>query len=465
MENVQTSNSLQTPNKGKGIVLNRMYVGTYLFSNLGHEVINFYTADNGNHYIYLNSAGDFAKEHKGKMGYMIFTKYISPDCAQVLGIATGLKDIFDPETQQGNKKEIKEPNEQQRKLIEGIKYGGVDLYKIFNESERQNVYVTYRAEAVYKLNSEYYIYFKKDESGKQNECNLKHHNQASTSLKQYIKGDDSEDYKRLLAFINTIIDDTENCIKLNENHKVKLSSEEIPVKQDSIFDICKIQNSETAFSNALKYFMEHQKYKVLFQAFFANHNVCLGEDYSIEREEETKIDYKNLSEECKRKLIKVKHKDGNEEYPSGGRIDLLIRTKDSVIVIENKIKSDINKKESDNEDTTQLERYYNYANWLITEKEKNDERSKAYFIILAPNYNKTTMREEMNDIYQTIKYKELYDFLSLNKTIFENDTNFMAFYEAMKRHTYDNVNDYLYYEMQDKFYNRINQIITTKTKY
>ena len=34
-----------------GIVINRMYVGDYLSSNLGHEVINMYTADNGKHYL------------------------------------------------------------------------------------------------------------------------------------------------------------------------------------------------------------------------------------------------------------------------------------------------------------------------------------------------------------------------------------------------------------------------------
>ncbi|MBQ5777031.1 MAG: hypothetical protein IIW06_08615 [Bacteroidaceae bacterium] len=38
-----------------GIVINRMYVGDYLSENLGHEVINFFKADNGRHYIYLNA--------------------------------------------------------------------------------------------------------------------------------------------------------------------------------------------------------------------------------------------------------------------------------------------------------------------------------------------------------------------------------------------------------------------------
>ena len=45
-------------NKGTGIVLNRMYVGEYLSDNIGHEVINLFKADNGRHYLYLNSRGN-----------------------------------------------------------------------------------------------------------------------------------------------------------------------------------------------------------------------------------------------------------------------------------------------------------------------------------------------------------------------------------------------------------------------
>lgn len=47
----------------KPIVLNRMYAGSYLSTHLGHEVINMFQADNGKHYLYLNSNGVF--DHKG----------------------------------------------------------------------------------------------------------------------------------------------------------------------------------------------------------------------------------------------------------------------------------------------------------------------------------------------------------------------------------------------------------------
>ena len=38
-----------------GIVLNRMYTGSYLSSNLGHEVINMFQADDDNYYLSLVS--------------------------------------------------------------------------------------------------------------------------------------------------------------------------------------------------------------------------------------------------------------------------------------------------------------------------------------------------------------------------------------------------------------------------
>jgi hypothetical protein len=57
-------------NKGNFIVLNRMYVGDYLSANLGHEVINMYTADNGRHYIYLNAYGSFAAKWADEIIFM-----------------------------------------------------------------------------------------------------------------------------------------------------------------------------------------------------------------------------------------------------------------------------------------------------------------------------------------------------------------------------------------------------------
>lgn len=40
------------------ILLNKMFEGKYLNSNIGHEVINFIKADNSKHYVYVNPYGD-----------------------------------------------------------------------------------------------------------------------------------------------------------------------------------------------------------------------------------------------------------------------------------------------------------------------------------------------------------------------------------------------------------------------
>ena len=61
----------------------------------------------------------------------------------------------------------------------------------------------------------------------------------------------------------------------------------------------------------------------------------------------------------------------------------------------------------------------------------------------------------MQTVYKVITYNDLYKFLSDHKNVFDNDANFTAFYDAMFRHTHNNVNDYLYYEMQEKFFRRI----------
>ena len=88
----------QSQNKG-AIVINRMYAGNYLASNLGHEIINLFQADNGKHYIYLNPKGNFDKTHKDKdtgedkIKYMLFVKNHSSEEFEVIGLATGLKSV------------------------------------------------------------------------------------------------------------------------------------------------------------------------------------------------------------------------------------------------------------------------------------------------------------------------------------------------------------------------------------
>lgn len=179
-------------------------------------------------------------------------------------------------------------------------------------------------------------------------------------------------------------------------------------------------------------------FRVLWKGFFVKYDITLNNNFLVEREASSKIE--DESEVYK-------------EKPSGGRIDLLISDEKNIVVIENKIKSDVNMIDADGNNITQLDRYVNYVEWF---SEKNyEDKPNCSFLILTPTYNIPTISKGMEKIYKIITYTELYDYLKDNLFVFYNDANFVAFFQAMKRHTYENVNDYLYYEMQEKFFNRI----------
>ena len=135
-------------NGGAAIVLNRMYVGKYLFANLGHEIINLYQADNGGHYIYLNSTGNFSDVHTDKIGYMLFVKYHIDGAIEVIGKATGLSDVLGANmtlhrdvVYNGIDEKIYKLQEDYIKNEEGaITYGGVSILDIFNGAEQQSIF-------------------------------------------------------------------------------------------------------------------------------------------------------------------------------------------------------------------------------------------------------------------------------------------------------------------------------------
>lgn len=433
-------------NRGKGIVLNRMYVGDYLFNNIGHEVINFFKANNGKHYVYLNSRGNIAEVHSGKIGFMLFVKYHTESVVEVIGKAVGLEEVGGATCSLSRSlgEERVDLSAEQKGYIEKEKifYKSASIIDIFEGAGQQNIYITYKAAAVYrtKKDKQIFICFNgADENfDKEKTIKLVGYKQAKASLKQYIYPKfKNNDYKQLIE----LIDDNEYW----ETEPVKKVEDEIKIleanlnvhRQDSLFDICQIQNDENKFSNALAYFMI--KYPDLWQDFFNQHSINIDSKFTVARELPAKIE---------------DDKWNHTELPSGGRIDLLVRDNNNIIVIENKIKSDVNTVPTDKKEKNQLDRYVNYITWLT----QTNTNIKPHFLILTPNYNKPKLSEEMNKKYKVITYRELYDFLKVRKSKSKVDANFDDFLDAMHRHTHENVNDYLYYEMLEKFIRRINEV-------
>ena len=379
--------SFCTDQSGKnGIVLNRMYTGSYLSSNLGHEVINMFQADDENYYLYLNAKGNFAAEGK-EVGTMLLVRGIGNGRIEVVGMAKNLQRVNSAKCTLSRDLGVinQKVRDEQKKFLEKIKYGDVPILDIFGEGGQQSIYISYWVtkdnfytpkEGVriivefppqkknnddntqakfdaYKNSSRNEV---KEEDGKITiTIRLVDHNFSSTSLHQFILKNDDLTY---LSYVCKAVDDRGNLHYWESKDRRINSSEKCVRREVSLFDICQIQNDENKFSNALSYFM--MKYKKLWKDFFKEQIKQMFdvdeeiEIVSVEREEDAKVD-------------EVGWKD-----MTGGRVDLLIRTKNSYIIIENKIDSSIIVNEVNDENLTQLERYYNYVEYLKYEEiEKN----------------------------------------------------------------------------------------------
>ncbi len=451
-----------------GIVVNRMFVGNYLTSNLGHEIINLFQADNGTHYLYLNAYGNFNKAHKDKIGTMLMVKSVGGKVVEVIGMAKNIEAVVGVDRpyhpyQKYNESQDKFIFDNQIELIksEKITYGGMPLNELFKDAEQQTIFVTYRAKAgdvfIPKDGKRIFIQYGRDGKNHQNHSSkdryvvLEGYKFPSTSLKSNIypegdgKGTDNEkkrqDYEKVLTDIVCDMD----LWTADRDWKVDISNGKTE-RKPNLFEICQIQNDENRLSNALAYFLMQPEYKELWKEFFLTLGVSLHDGYTVEREVDTRI--------------------GADGW-NGGRIDLLIKDTDNIVVIENKIKSGINSKSSDTEGMTQLDRYVNFVEWLINSKKKREKEAKKgsetqlkpHYFILTPDYNVPDL-SRYKDKYHVIKYSQLYAFL-LNKKYgekVERDNNFKAFRDTLYRHTLTTPNAYLFQEMLEKFQNRINRI-------
>ena len=442
-----------------GIVINRMYVGDYLSSNLGHEIINLFQADNGCHYLYLNATGSFAAEHTD-VGYMLMVKNGPKDCFEVIGMAKGLK--FVPGVEEPRKRDLKESlpqiSEKQKLFIQNqpegdVKYGRISILDIFNKAEQQNVFITYKAKEVYvpKESVRVYLHYSQNSQNRSTKDGvfiaIREHNQPKTSLKSYIyptlkslEVSSASDYENL--FINVINNDdlwSRQSVK-------KLSATNVLNQRDvSLFDICRIQDDENRISNAMAYFLRQPEYRGLWINFFKSIGISLESNYEVDREVSAKIEDAEID---------------SKSISSGGRIDLLIHDEKNLVVIENKIKSDINTIDSDEEGVSQLNRYVNYIEWLIESNKNKGKIQSSHFLVLAPNYNIPNLQGLMAEKYRLITYRDLYEYLiseGVDDQV-EKDPNFKALRDVMFRHSETSPNGYLYNEMMEKFFQRLKEL-------
>lgn len=119
-----------------------------------------------------------------------------------------------------------------------------------------------------------------------------------------------------------------------------------------------------------------------------------------------------------------------------GIIDLFVETKESFIVIENKIKSDLNGKNvnSDGEEVSQLSKYDQYLSLIAGGKQR-------YLFVFAPDYNSDFLIDRnLSANFRKIEYSEIYSFFK-EKLSSELSTGgvwnnkYLLFLNTLKKHS------------------------------
>lgn len=431
------------------IVISRMYAGKYLTENLGHEIINLFKADNGKNYIYLNDVGTFGKEHMDASGIcaiesilLVRTLYRA-NTVEVLGVAEGLHPVYFPIA---DNSDIQKLYQSQKTFVNDneIKYGGANLCDIFCNEPTPGVLITFEADKVLLVNKEKHIFirfadkqntaprevetFENDILVKLQDVKLGH------ELKSYVSESDI-DWTKLQQLIND---------NANWGEEIPMVSLKDAPEVPSLLSVCKMEDSELAYSNAIAYFA--QKYPALTQDFGQKlaHSSVLGRvSLTIERET--------------------------------GHTDILMYSSGHCVVIENKIKSGINGivyDENGNIVKTQLNEYIEFALNFI--KDKGLKVTFPRFYLLVPDYHPITRYHEnpINNFidyinvgkgihsWRVVTYSQLYKYLlpKTKKAPYSKDNAFKEFVKSLEKHThiYD---DSIYDEMCRRFYERISAIV------
>ena len=410
------------------ILLNIMFTGKYLEdenANIGHEIINLFKSDNGNNYIYVLPYGSMNRKHNNKIKSILLVKRCSAKIFEIIAKATDLEQLAYIRKNLNDDEKIFQHKEQIKYLDEhNITYGGLKPYKIFrkNIGNEKAIYATFKANCLVKPIKPIYITTDKSNVDCIYMEDIKHF--PSQSPKMYI-----EKGLRSFDILQEIIDDNSNWEKKNTTPTVQEISNEISASSNTynFIDIIRKEDDELVFSNLFKYI------------FDANPSAFCKFAKDV-------LDINNYDNT----FITLREK---------ANIDLLLISKKNIIVIENKIKSNINgicdRHNLGSELVqSQLEDYHAFV-----EKEYSDK--DRYYFIFAPNYNHIKLENyKCGKYYKLIEFSKIAIFFEKNRILYEKVAYFNEFLHSLQKHTksVDNSHEEIMYK---RF---VNAITTTSTE-
>ena len=399
------------------IILSRMYVGSYLEDNIGHEVINLFKADNGENYVYVNEDGKINPQYNDSVCAVVLVKYVEKGVMEVVAKAEELEQVL---YKTGN---ISEESASQVKYVDDnrITYGGVPIYRIHNDTEAEKITITFKTRCLRLPKMPLYLIEDEDKVEAYESYRLlpeKHF--SSQSLKMYYpKNVLQADY----SVLTEMISDKKLWESENTTQRIDISDYSALNRGNSFLSIIKKEYDELVYSNMLAYFFEQNR--SVFLEFVKN---ILGID--------------GFSREFR--IVRE----------SNHNIDLWIEDENNVIVIENKIKSKINGEQHDlygDKIQSQLMKYYECA-----VEDCPDKSIHCY--IFSPDYNFINLNKyATGEHYTLIKYSQIYSFYHEKAGDMLRVSYFREFIDALEIHskTVDNSN---FEVMKERFISRIRRI-------
>lgn len=284
-----------------------------------------------------------------------------------------------------------------------ITYGNVLLFDIYQNGNTE-LLITFKTNKLRTVKKP--VFLIEDESKRykyENHYFLPEKHFSTQSLKMYYF---ENEFPRDYDVFRKLFNDSTMWNKENTTRKIDLDEIYTYESHEGFLSVIKKEDDELVMSNLFSYIFNHKK--DVFRDFVKE---VLGIN-------DFKINY-NIARE----------KDN---------IDLLIENEDSVIIVENKIKSKINgvKSESSGKIESQLSKYVEKAYEEYGHKKLN-------FYIFAPDYNQINLDiYECGDEYKIINYSKIYDFYFKNAGRMLNIKYFKEFLDAIYIHTMttDNTN-------------------------
>ena len=436
------------------ILINKMCTGSYTLNNIGHEIINYFKASDGNVYVYISPYGSMRDIYDNRIKTILLTSALSNHKIEIIA------KIDEPEQEILFKKiKDKSPSEihtEQVNKYSNIFYGGKTLEEIFenNYGNSEAIHITFKVNPknMKKPKKGKHIYITNEKSYKnmKNDNNCTYitvdRNIARSSLKQYFeKQRDKKDYYTINQYLEN--EEWENFEPEELTEKTIKDDEKINFMQ-----LIEKQDEEQIYTNMIWYWFSRENVFNSFLEFRKYGN--LRDKYDIQKE----------------KVI------------SGGRTDILALGKNYIIIIENKIMSGINGVEKEKIESeydiikrTQLSKYIagikgkQENGELLKREEKDsnisDNRCIKGFVFI-PDYreddfyfevDKYNERDILNKYYKVIKYSELYDFFTQKeiREVLEKDLYGKKYYadfiNGLELHKQPNISEKNRIEMRRKF--------------